>query len=64
MNALTNALIEKMRAQNWNQAQMAKHLGLSTSLFCMILSQKRKPSLRVIKAIYHKFPEFIDILLQ
>jgi transcriptional regulator with XRE-family HTH domain len=64
MSAITEALLIKMNRENFNQIQFAAQLDIKPPLLCLILSGRRTPSLKVVKAIYRQYPDLVDILLK
>jgi len=64
MSTLREALLNKMTENNLPQNQLALILGISPCLLSLIISERRTPSLNVVKAIYQKFPDLVDILLK
>jgi transcriptional regulator with XRE-family HTH domain len=63
MATLKEALLEKMSTNNLSQSQLAQILGIKPCLLSLIINGKRTPSLEVVKAIYHQYPDLVEILL-
>jgi antitoxin component HigA of HigAB toxin-antitoxin module len=64
MTDLVKAIETKMKSEGINQAKLSKELQIHPVDINNVLTGKRKPSLRIIKAFYWRWPDLVEILLK
>ncbi|HMQ00154.1 MAG TPA: helix-turn-helix domain-containing protein [Cyclobacteriaceae bacterium] len=61
--SLQEAVEFKMHERKWTQAQLAKNLGIGAPKLSQILSGKREPDLKFLKAVHKKLKIDADFIL-
>ncbi len=63
MITIAEALNIKIATEKVTQVQFASNIGIPAPLLSMLLSGRRNPSLDVVKKIYRKYPDLVEVLL-
>jgi transcriptional regulator with XRE-family HTH domain len=62
----TKALVEALKARQeqaaWSQREMARELEISQSVWCRVISGKRRPGGIFLRAALARFPEYRETL--
>jgi antitoxin component HigA of HigAB toxin-antitoxin module len=64
MTELIREINQRLSQEGSNQRKLAVELGIKPSNFNAAMNRKRLFSLSMVKALYRKYPDLVEILLR